>query len=446
MTRPVVAIVGRPNVGKSTLLNRLAGNRLAVVADLPGTTRDRVFASLSWHGRDLTVVDTGGWQGKPKASLEKKIRQQVDAAIAQANVFILLVDVKHGAVGADEAIADVLRAANKPSVLAVNKVDSARQVNLVADFYRLGMGEPIAISAHHNLGIDALMNAVLACLPPEPVSAVEPLGAKIAMVGRPNVGKSTLLNALLGQERAIVAEDPGTTRDSLDATIQWGDKEILLVDTAGIKRRGRVDAGVEYYSLLRALQAINRCDVALLLIDASEFITAQDMHIAGYIIEAGKGVMLLVNKWDLVPREQRRRFRQAVERRLRFAPYIPVIYVSAKLASGINEILPRAWEIWQERRKRLSDSTVDESIKQAINAYPPPRTGSRQLRVGRAYQDEAHPATFVLRVNDPKLVHFSYRRYLDNKLHQEFGFRGVPLKLIFAKAGRRINRKMEVEA
>jgi len=446
MTRPVVAIVGRTNVGKSTLLNRLAGNRLAVVADLPGTTRDRVFAFVSWQGRELTVVDTGGWQGRPQGSLEKKVRQQVDAAIAQADVIIFLVDVKDGAVGADEAIADVLRTANKPSILAVNKVDSARQANQVADFFRLGMGEPIAISAHHNLGIDDLTNAVLACLPPQPVSVVEPPGAKVAIVGRPNVGKSTLLNALLGQERAIVSEHPGTTRDSLDATVRWGDKEILLVDTAGIKRRGRVNAGVDYYSLLRALQAINRCDVALLLVDASEFITAQDMHIAGYIIEVGKGVMLLVNKWDLVPREQRRRFKQAVERRLRFAPYIPVIYMSAKAASGINEILPRAWEIWQERQKRLPESAVDELVKQAINAYPPPRTGSRQLRVTRAYQDETHAATFVLRVNDPKLVHFSYRRYLENKLHQDFGFRGVPLKLIFAKAGRKINRKMEVGA
>jgi GTP-binding protein len=446
MTRPIVAIVGRPNVGKSTLLNRLAGSRLAVVADVPGTTRDRVFAFVSWQGRELTVVDTGGWQGKPKGSLEKKIRQQVDAAIAEADVTVFLVDVKDGAVGADEAIADVLRAANKPSIVAVNKVDSARQANHVADFFRLGMGEPIAISAHHNLGIDDLTNAVLACLPAQLVSVVEPPGAKVAIVGRPNVGKSTLLNALLGQERAIVSEQPGTTRDSLDAMVRWGDKEILLVDTAGIKRRGRVDAGVDYYSLLRALQAINRCDVALLLVDASEFITAHDMHIAGYIIEAGKGMMLLVNKWDLVPREQRRRFKQAVERRLRFAPYVPVIYVSAKLASGINEILPRAWEIWQERQKRLPESAVDELVKQAINAYPPPHTGSRQLRVVRAYQDEARPATFVLRVNDARLVHFSYRRYLENKLHREFGFRGVPLKLIFAKGGRKINRKMEVGA
>jgi GTP-binding protein len=446
MTRPVVAIVGRPNVGKSTLLNRLAGSRLAVVADLPGTTRDRVFAFVSSQGRELAVVDTGGWQGKPKESLEKKVRQQVDAAVAQADVIIFLVDVKDGALGADEAIADALRAASKPSVLAVNKVDSAKQANQVGDFYRLGMGEPIAISAHHNLGIEDLMNAVLACLPPQPVSEVEPPGAKVAIVGRPNVGKSTLLNALLGQERAIVSESPGTTRDSLDAIVRWSDKEILLVDTAGIKRRGRVDAGVDYYSLLRALQAINRCDVALLLVDASEFITAQDMHVAGYIIEAGKGMILLVNKWDLVPREQRRRFKQAAERRLRFAPYIPVVYISAKLKSGTKEILPRAWEIRQERQKRLPESTVDELVKQAINAYPPPRTGSRQLRVARAYQDEARPATFVLRVNDAKLVHFSYRRYLENKLHQEFGFRGVPLKLIFTKARRRINKAMEAGA
>ena len=446
MTRPVVAIVGRPNVGKSTLLNRLAANRLAVVADLPGTTRDRVFAFVSWQGRELTLVDTGGWQGKPKGSLEKKVRQQVDAAIAQADVIVFLVDVKDGAVGADEAIADALRGANKPSILAVNKVDSARQADQAADFFRLGIGEPIAISAHHNLGIEDLMNAVLACLPPEPVSTVELPGAKVAIIGRPNVGKSTLLNALLGQERAIVSEHPGTTRDSLDAMVRWGDREILLVDTAGIKRRGRVNAGVDYYSLLRALQAVNRCDVALLLVDASEFITAQDMHIAGYIIEAGKGMMLLVNKWDLVPREQRRRFKQAAERRLRFAPYVPVIHISARLQSGTKEILPRAWEIWQERQKRLPESAVDELVKQAVNAYPPPRTGSRQLRVARAYQDEARPATFVLRVNDAKLVHFSYRRYLENKLHQEFGFRGVPLKLIFAKGGRKISRNMEVGA
>jgi GTP-binding protein len=446
MTGPIVAIVGRTNVGKSTLLNRLAGRQVAVVADLPGTTRDRVFAFVSWQGRELTVVDTGGWQAKPQGSLEQKVKQQVEAAIAQADVIIFLVDARDGAIAADEEVADVLRAANKPIILAVNKVDSVKQANKVADFYRLGMGEPIAISAHHNRGIEELMDAVLASLPPQPSSIAEPGEAKLAIVGRPNVGKSTLLNALLGDERAIVHESPGTTRDSLDAIMRWDDKEILLVDTAGIKRRGRVDAGVDYYSLLRALQAINRCDVALLLIDAGEFITAQDMHIAGYIIGVGKGMMLVVNKWDLVPQEQRPKFKQGVEQRLRFASYIPIIYISAKLGQGINKILPQAWEIWQERQKRIPQSEVDELVKQVVSSYPPPRIGSRRLHIVRAYQDESQPATFVLEVNDPQLVHFSYRRYLENKLRQGFVFRGVPLKLIFTKAARKINKKMEVRA
>jgi len=446
MIRPIVAIVGRTNVGKSTLLNRLAGRRIAVVADLPGTTRDRVFAFVSWEGRELTVVDTGGWQTKPSTSLEQKVKQQVEAAIAQADAVIFLVDAKDGAIAADEEIADVLRAANKPIILAVNKVDSTKQANQVADFYHLGMGEPIAISAHHNRGIDDLMDAVLASLPPQPVSIAEPGEAKLAIVGRPNVGKSTLLNTLLRDERAIVHESPGTTRDSLDAMIRWDDKKILLVDTAGIKRRGKVGAGVDYYSLLRSLQAINRCDVALLLIDASEFITAQDMHIAGYIIEVGKGIILLVNKWDLVSQEQRQEFKRSVEQRLRFASYTSIIYISSKLGQGINRILPRAWEIWQERQKRIPQSEVDELVKQAVSSHPPPRTGSRRLHIARAYQDESQPATFVLKVNNPKLVHFSYQRYLENKLRQSFGFRGVPLKLIFTKAGRKINKKVETRA
>jgi GTP-binding protein len=446
MTKPIVVIVGRTNVGKSTLLNRLAGRRIAVVADLPGTTRDRVFTFVYWQGRELTVIDTGGWQAKPSTSLEQKVKDQVEAAIAQATAVIFLVDVRDGVIAADEEIADELRAANKPIVLAVNKVDSAKQANQVADFYHLGMGEPIAISAHHNQGIDDLMDAVLVSLPPQPIGIEEQGEAKLAIVGRPNVGKSTLLNTLLGDERAIVNESPGTTRDAIDAMIRWDDKEILLVDTAGIKRRGKVAAGVDYYSLLRALQAINRCDVALLLIDASEFITAQDMHIAGYIIEVGKGIILLVNKWDLVPQEQRQRFKRSVEQRLRFASYTPVIYISAKLGQGIDRILPKAWEVWQERQKRLPQSEVDELIKQAASSHPPPRTGSSRLHITRAYQDESQPATFVLKVNNPKLVHFSYQRYLENKLRKGFSFRGVPLKLVFTKDTRKVNKKMKVRA
>ncbi len=446
MTSPIVAIVGRPNVGKSALLNRLAGRRIAVVADLPGTTRDRIFAFVSWQGREMTVVDTGGWQPEPQSSLEQKVRHQVEAAIAQAHALIFLVDARDGAIAADQEIADWLRQADKPTILAVNKVDSPKQADHVADFYRLGMGEPVAISAHHNRGIDELMAAVLVSLPAQPVNIAGSTQARLAIVGRPNVGKSTLLNTLLGDERAIVDDSPGTTRDSIDAIVRWRDKEILLVDTAGIKRRGRVDAGVDYYSLLRALQAINQCDVALLLIDAGEFVTAQDMHVAGYVIEAGKGMMLVVNKWDLIPEEQRQEFKRSAERRFRFASHTPIVYISAQLGQGVNRILSQAWEIWQERQKRIPQSELNELVKEAVSSRPPPRTGPRRLRIARTYQDEVQPATFVFRVNDPDLVHFSYHRYLENKLRQGFGFRGVPLKLIFAGASRKMNAKMEVRA
>jgi len=310
MTKPVVAIVGRPNVGKSTLLNRLAGRRLAVISDSPGTTRDRIFVSTSWQGQELTIVDTGGWQLEPPSLLEQKVKHQVEVAITQADVIIFMVDARDGIIAADEELADMLRTINKPIVLAVNKVDSGHQVNQVADFYRLGMGTPLAISAYHNLGIDELMEAVLAFITPVLSSVTGPEDIKLAIIGRPNTGKSTLLNALIGYERAIVHEAPGTTRDAIDTTINWNNKTILLIDTAGIKRRGRVDAGIDYYSLIRALQAINRCDVALLLLDAAEFITAQDLHIASYVVEAGKGIVLLVNKWDIIPQVQKEEFKQ----------------------------------------------------------------------------------------------------------------------------------------
>ncbi len=436
MTKPIIAIVGRTNVGKSTLLNRLARKRLAVVGDLPGITRDRVFASSSWQGRELTLVDTGGWQIKPQSGLEQKVKQQAEAAMAQADVIIFVVDAQSGVIAADEEVADMLRAGNKPTVLAVNKVDSAPQQTDLADFYRLHIGTPLAISAYHNRGIDELMDTVLGLLPPVAGGFEQPELAKLAVVGRPNVGKSTLLNALSGDERAIVHEAPGTTRDALDARLRWGDKEILLIDTAGIKRRGRVDFGIDYYSLLRTLQAINRCDVALLVIDATEHITAQDTHIAGYIIEAGKGMVLLVNKWDLVPQMQKPEFKRHLERRIRFMSYVPTLYISATLRHNIDGVLPQAWEVWQERQKRLPDAEVSMVIKQAVDKHLPPRVGSRRLRVVRAYQHDSRPSAFILQVNDPRLVHFSYQRYLENELRHNFGFRGSPLQLILAGAKR----------
>jgi len=446
MTGPIVAIVGRPNVGKSTLLNRLARRRIAVVADLPGTTRDRIFAPVSWEGRDLTVVDTGGWQANPQSSLEQKIRYQVEAAIAGADAIIFLVDGREGPIAADEEIADWLRQADRPTMLVVNKVDSPRQAEQVPDFYSLGMGEPAAMSAYHNRGIRPFMDALLAALPEQPASTTRSEQARLAIVGRPNVGKSTLLNALLGDERAIVDESPGTTRDSIDALVRWRRRDILLIDTAGIKRRGRTEAGIDYYSLLRAMQAINRCDVAVLLVDAGEFITAQDMHIAGYVIEAGKGMMLAVNKWDLVPEEHRHEFQKKAEHRLRFAPYTPIVYISAQMRQGLSKILPQAWEIWQERQKQVPQSEVGEIVKEATATHPPPRSGSRRLRILRAYQDQGHASTFVFEVNHPDLIHFSYHRYLENKLREGLGFRGVPLRLIFTKAKRKMDGGTQVRA
>jgi len=440
MTEPIVAIVGRTNVGKSTLLNRLAGKRLAVVDGMAGITRDRVFAPALWRGRELTLVDTGGWQAKPQTTLDEMVKQQVEAAVSQADVIIFLTDAREGLIPADEEIVDMLRAASKPVVLAVNKVDSLNQVNLIADFYSLGIDMPIAISAYHNRGIDELIDVVLAFLPPSDTGLTESEEAKLAIVGRPNVGKSTLLNALLGSERAIVHENPGTTRDTLDAMIHWDDKRILLIDTAGIKRRGHVCAGVDYYSLLRALQAINRCDVALLLIDASEFITAQDMHIAGYIMEMGKGMVLVINKWDLIPQERRKEFKWYVERRIKFMSYVPTLYISAKLRQNVNGTLSQAWRVWRGRQKRLPSQAVEMVVKEAVSSYPPPHVGSRRLRITRAYQDEVRLSAFVLQVNDPCLVHFSYQRYLENKLRHSFGFCGSPVQLILIKARRKSNK------
>jgi len=433
MTRPIIAIVGRPNVGKSTLLNRLAGRRIAVTSDFPGTTRDRIFASVTWEGKELTLIDTGGWQAKPSSTLEQKVKQQVEAALAQAEVIIFMVDARDGVIAADEELAEALRTINKPVVLAANKVDSASKEDQVGDFYRLGIGAPLAISAYHNRGIESLMETVLAFVTPSAEDTTAGEEVKLAIVGRPNVGKSTLLNTLLGDERAIVHETPGTTRDALDTTLNWKKKNILLVDTAGIKRRGRRSTGIDYYSLVRSLQTINRCDVALLLIDAGEFITTQDFHIASYILEAGRGLVLLVNKWDTIPQERRKGFKRLLEKRVNFMYYIPMLYLSAESGEGIGRVLPLACQVWQERQKRLADSAVNSAIAEAVESSPPPRAGTRQLKVFQARQDRTRIASFVLEVNDPKLVQPPYRRYLERKLRSQFGFGGVPLELIFTR-------------
>lgn len=437
MTRPLVAIIGRTNVGKSTLLNRLAGQRVAVVGGLAGITRDRVFAPASWQGRKLTLIDTGGWQIDGSTVLDGQVSRQVALAVAEADVIIFVVDVRDGVTPADSEIADRLRPTGKPVALAVNKVDSDKQAPDVFDFCALGIAEPIAISAYHGKGVSQLTDAVLDFLPPSLGEDEESEVPRLAIVGHPNVGKSTLANALLGYERAIVQESPGTTRDALDASLVWDGRQVVLVDTAGLRRRSKVGAPVEYYATLRSLQAIDRCDVGLLMIDAGEFVTGQDARIASYILDAGKGMLLLVNKWDLVADEFRRAFKWRLVDRLRFMSYVPILYISATLGQNISAVVPTALSVWDAGRKRLSPPDVDMVVKQALQDHPPARVGGRKLRVTRAYQDESRPAAFVLKVNDPGLVSPSYRRYLENRLRGQFGFTGFALSLTFSQASGR---------
>ena len=433
--RLMVAIIGRQNVGKSTLLNRIAGRRIAIVEDLPGTTRDRIFASVSWHGTGFTLVDTGGLELVPGGDVSQAVNEQVKMAMGEADAIVFLVDVKDGITVSDQEISDLLRLSEKPVLLVANKADNDRLEAGAADFFQLGLGEPLAVSAYHGRGVPELLDRVTSLLPEAEPVASGPEVMKLAIVGRPNVGKSLLLNALCGEERAIVTDVPGTTRDAIDTLLDFEGKSVLLIDTAGIRRRGRIGRGVERYSVLRALRAVDRADIALLVLDATEMVTAQDTHIAGYIQQAAKGIVLLVNKWDLVMEATEAEFSRHLRNRLKFVSYAPVLFISAKLGQGIDKVLAVARQVYQERLKRLPTAEVNSRLQQAVAAHGPPRSGGKQLKLLYATQAEVNPPTFVFFVNDARLVHFSYRRYLENKLRQAFGFTGTPLRLVFKTRG-----------
>lgn len=433
---PMVALVGRPNVGKSALFNRMLGGRKALVEEAAGTTRDRVYGDVEWRGKRFRIVDTGGLLLDGSLPYSELVRGQVETAAAEAEVILFVVDAKEGLTAGDRDVADRLRRVAKPVLLVANKTESEYRRESAVEFYGLGLGEPIAVSALHGMGVADLMDT-LADMLPESAASEQAAALSIAIVGRPNVGKSMLTNAILGEERVIVSETPGTTRDSIDTPFEYAGNRLTLIDTAGIRRRGRVEVGVEKHAVMRAQAAAQRADVALVLIDAGEGLTAQDAHIAGLVAEGFVGMVLVANKWDLAPPESayRKEFSRIVRHRLRFAPWAPLCFVSAKERTGIEPMLTEALHVGEERQKRLPTAEVNAAIQRAIGERSPPSTRGRKLKVLYVTQAQTAPPTFVFFVNDASLLHFSYQRYLENQLRKAYGFEGTPLRLIFKSRG-----------
>ena len=437
MAKPLVAIVGRPNVGKSTLFNRLVGRPTAIVSRVAGTTRDRVTTEAVWEDHPFILVDTGGLDLFPQTELWQKVKAQVEVAIDEADVIIMLADVGTGVTAADRDVADALRKAGKPVVVAATKADNEAREAAAVEFYELGLGEPNPISAYHNIGIDDLMTRVVQHFPAGPQHPEPDTDLKLAIVGRTNVGKSLLLNAITGQERAIVSEVPGTTRDALDTLVDYDERSVLLIDTAGIRRSGRIEPGIERYSVLRAIRALDRADVAVLVMDASELATSQDTHIASYILGAYKGIVLAVNKWDLVSelgltkQEALRR----INERFRFASYAPICFVSALKGSGIEGLLETTHEVYGHWTKGLPRYDLRRTVMNAVADHPPGTTGRSSLKIYSVAQDQTGPPSFTFYVNRSDMVHFSYQRYLENSLRKAYEFKGSPLRMRFKGRG-----------
>ncbi|MBV9580689.1 MAG: ribosome biogenesis GTPase Der [Chloroflexi bacterium] len=436
---PIVALVGRPNVGKSTLFNRLIGEHRAVVHEQPGTTRDRLYGTAEWRNREFTVIDTGGIGLETgDGDLLADVRLQAEEAMREADVIVWVVDASGGLTAADDVVADQLRPSRKPVILTANKTDNQRrQLDALAEFTPLGLGEPVLVSALHGEGTGDLLDAILEWFPKAPIEEEEAPAVSIAIVGRPNVGKSSLVNRLLGVQRSIVRDEPGTTRDAIDTPIVRDQQTILLIDTAGIRRRGRIQPGVEKFSVLRAVRAIERADVAVLLIDATEGVLAQDAHVAGYVDEAARGLIVAVNKWDLVEKHPKAQdeYTTMLRRELKFADWAPVVYISAKTGQRVDRVVTEALAIQAERTRRVPTPQLNDVIRRAVEIHPQTERG-RALKIYYTAQTGTSPPRFTCFCNQPKLVHFSYVRYLDNTLRAAFGFRGTPIRLEFrARSG-----------
>jgi GTP-binding protein len=452
MTKPVVALVGRPNVGKSTLFNRLAGERLAVVDEVPGTTRDRLVIEAEWAGRVFDIVDTGGidptqvapGSGKQPLSLGSadfidQIRAQAEIAINDSDAVLFITDAESGVTPADFEVAQILRKhqhtidgqVKPPVLLVVNKCENEARRLSAMEFYELGLGEPYPISAIHGTGTGDMLDALVATFEKEG-EELEDDSVKIAIVGKVNAGKSSLLNRLLGEERAIVSPIAGTTRDAIDTRLTYGDVPIVLIDTAGIRRRGHIAPGVEQYSVLRALQAIERSDVALLMVDAVAGLTDQDAHIAGFILDAWKSAVVLVNKWDAVEKDTYTMdvFTERIRQELNFMDYVPVLFISAKTGQRVDQVLPMALRVQEERLTRLPTSKINRIMQDAQEKHPAPSHAGREFKIYYGTQVRNDPPVFLLHVNDPKLAHFTYLRYLENCIRQEHAFMGTPIRIV----------------
>ncbi|MDD4076085.1 MAG: ribosome biogenesis GTPase Der [Eubacteriales bacterium] len=437
MSKPLVAVVGRPNVGKSTFFNRIVGKRIAIVEDTPGVTRDRLYADAQWLTHDFTLIDTGGIEPVKDDVISRQMREQAQLAIDTADVILFLVDGREGITSTDEEVAHMLRKSKKPIVLAVNKVDAPKFEDSAYDFYSLGIGDPITISAEQGLGLGDLLDAVTAYFPDHEAEEVSNV-TNIAVVGKPNVGKSSLVNAILGQERTIVSDIPGTTRDAIDTSFVYNGEDFVLVDTAGIRRKRSIEEeSIERYSVIRSLGAIRRADIVYIVVDAEQGLSEQDVRIAGYVHEEGKASVLVVNKWDLIEKDTHtmEEFKKKLIVDLVFMDYVPMLFISAKTGQRVNKVLETGMQAYEQNCRRVTTGTLNDVLAEAVSMNEPPSDKGKRLKIYYATQVSVKPPTFLLFVNDSALMHFSYKRYLENYFRKAFGLSMSPLRVIVRTRG-----------
>ncbi|MCZ8512923.1 ribosome biogenesis GTPase Der [Paenibacillus filicis] len=431
MARPIVAIVGRPNVGKSTIFNRIIGDKLAIVEDKPGVTRDRLYGRGEWLNREFSVIDTGGIEIEGEDYIMRSVRMQAELAIEEADVIIFMVDAKAGITPADSEVAEMLFRAKKPIIIAVNKVDNLQRMDDIYEFYSLGFPVVVGISGSHGTGIGDLLDEVIQHFPDTTEEEYGEDVIKVALIGRPNVGKSSMVNAILGEERVIVSDIAGTTRDAIDTPFEKDGQKYVIIDTAGMRKRGKVYETTEKYSVMRAMKAIERADVVLVVIDGEEGIIEQDKHIAGYAHDAGKASVFVVNKWDIVEKDDKtmHQFTQKIRDHFLFMTYAPVVYVSAKTKQRLHKLLPVVNSVAEQHALRIQTHVLNDVLSDAVAINPPPTDKGKRLKINYGTQVAVKPPTIIFFVNDPELMHFSYQRYLENKIRAAFGFEGTPLRL-----------------